>query len=80
VAGRSSEDGKCAMDMSKASELRDYAAKCRVLAKRARTLAQSIYDDADRTSLLRCCEELEARAVRLEKSAEADGHAHRVGS
>jgi hypothetical protein len=61
------------MDMSKASELRDYAAKCRALAKRARRLAQSIYEDADRAGLLRCCEELEARADRLEKSAEVDG-------
>jgi len=59
--------------MAKAVDLLEKAADCRHLAKRARRLAGTFIDGPDRPRILQHAEELEARAVALEKKVAAMG-------
>lgn len=60
--------------MAKASQVAEQAAAWRNTAKRARRLAGSFLEGADRDRLLQYAEELDERAARLEANA-LDDHA-----
>jgi hypothetical protein len=57
--------------MERGADLLAKARDCKDLAKRARRMAAGLSQDADRTRIGRYADELEARAIELERQAAA---------